>query len=126
MLGFTVYLSPLMTAGFTLFKAVSMSESSRFQYTVRVSARARRVNLCVRPATGLEVVVPMVPAPVSTPMPDGQRDPDARARLYNVTEDPGERFDLAASHPEIVAELTRLRDDHLASLVPVENQLLRR
>lgn len=58
MLGFTVYLSPLMTAGFTLFKAISMSESSRFQYTVRVSARARRVNLCVRPATGLEVVVP--------------------------------------------------------------------
>ena len=49
-----------------------------------------------------------------------------QARLYNVTEDPGERFDLAASHPEIVAELTRLRDDHLASLVPVENQLLRR
>ena len=35
-----------------------MSASSPFEYTVRVSPRARRVNLRIRPATGLEVVVP--------------------------------------------------------------------
>lgn len=35
------------------------TESVRqYKYTVRVSTRAKRVNLCVRPHTGLEVVVP--------------------------------------------------------------------
>ncbi|MDO6461040.1 SprT family zinc-dependent metalloprotease [Granulosicoccaceae sp. 1_MG-2023] len=35
-----------------------MPRSTQFEYTVRVSARARRVNLRVRPESGLEVVVP--------------------------------------------------------------------
>jgi arylsulfatase A-like enzyme len=50
----------------------------------------------------------------------------AQPLLFNVNEDPGERFDLAPRRPEIVAELTRLRDAHQASIVEVENQLLRR
>ena len=45
--------------------------------------------------------------------------------LFDLEEDPGERFDLAASKPEVVEALTRLRDSHSASIVPVENQLIR-
>ena len=46
--------------------------------------------------------------------------------LYNVSEDPSERYDLAASRPDILTEIERRRDAHLASVTPVENQLLRR
>lgn len=43
--------------------------------------------------------------------------------LYNVDEDPGERFDLAAKHPEVVAEIRRIAAEHARTVVPVENQL---
>ena len=46
--------------------------------------------------------------------------------LYNLAEDPSEQFDVAASRPEVVRSIARLRDEHLASRVPVENQLIRR
>ncbi|MDN3686253.1 sulfatase family protein [Cyclobacterium jeungdonense] len=43
--------------------------------------------------------------------------------LYNVNIDPGERFDIAADHPEIIAEIRDVMEAHKASIVPVENQL---
>lgn len=38
---------------------MSSLDISPFQYNVRVSRRAKRVNLCIKPGTGLEVVVPL-------------------------------------------------------------------
>jgi predicted amino acid-binding ACT domain protein len=43
--------------------------------------------------------------------------------LYNVNVDPGERFNIAADHPEIIAEIKEVLAAHQASIVPVENQL---
>lgn len=39
--------------------------------------------------------------------------PDARLELYNLTEDIGERRDLAAEHPDIVARLAKHLSDQL-------------
>lgn len=43
--------------------------------------------------------------------------------LYNVNIDPGERFNIAADHPEIIAEIRAVMEKHKAGIVPVENQL---
>lgn len=43
--------------------------------------------------------------------------------LYNVNIDPGERFNIAADHPEVIAEIREVLAQHKAGLVPVENQL---
>lgn len=43
--------------------------------------------------------------------------------LYHLEHDPSERFDIAAKHPKIVAELTALAEAHRASVEPVEDQL---
>jgi hypothetical protein len=47
-------------------------------------------------------------------------------QLYNLDEDPSERFDLAAKHPEIVAELRRLAETHKKTIVPVKDQIATR
>jgi predicted amino acid-binding ACT domain protein len=43
--------------------------------------------------------------------------------LYNVNIDPGERFNIAADHPEVIAEIRKVLAEHKAGIVPVENQL---
>jgi arylsulfatase A len=43
--------------------------------------------------------------------------------LYNVDEDPGERFDLAARHPEVVTALRARAAAHARTVHPVENQI---
>lgn len=53
---------------------------------------------------------------------DGRTDL-AQPQLYDLESDPGEKFDIAAAHPEIVAELKELARKQAASIVPVENQL---
>jgi arylsulfatase A len=45
--------------------------------------------------------------------------------LYDLGVDPGEKWDVAAKHPEVVADLQALAAAHRASLKPVENQLVR-
>ena len=79
------------------------------------------------------------------PKEDGGRDPLFRTRpgsvmrngkwklhhyfeeddyeLYNLEEDPGERFNIAADHHEVIAEIQEVLAQHKAGLVPVENQL---
>ena len=43
--------------------------------------------------------------------------------LYQLDHDPSEKFDVAAQHPEVVAELRRLAEAHRRSIEAAENQL---
>jgi arylsulfatase A-like enzyme len=40
--------------------------------------------------------------------------------LFNVAEDPGERHNLAAAHPEIVADLVKMAEAHRRTVAPVK------
>ena len=42
--------------------------------------------------------------------------------LFDLPNDPGERFDLAAEHPEVVADIQREVENYLANLVPGKRQ----
>jgi arylsulfatase A-like enzyme len=43
--------------------------------------------------------------------------------LFNLATDPGERYNIAEKHPEIIEEIRKILSNHLATLKPVENQL---
>jgi arylsulfatase A len=47
-------------------------------------------------------------------------------QLYNLDQDPSEKFDLAAKQPELVAELRRIAEEHKTTVVPVKNQIATR
>ncbi len=42
--------------------------------------------------------------------------------LYNVEEDPGEKFDIAAQHPDVIADIKAEVEKHLAGVVPGKPQ----
>lgn len=44
-------------------------------------------------------------------------------RLHNLEEDPSEKYNIAAGHPEVLDEIRKAVEDHLADLVPGEDQL---
>lgn len=46
-------------------------------------------------------------------------------QLYHLDHDPSEQFDVAAAHPEVVAELQREAERHRATVKPVTDQLAR-
>jgi arylsulfatase A len=37
-------------------------------------------------------------------------------QLYNIPADPSERFDVAAEHPDVSAELTKIAEEHRATV----------
>jgi arylsulfatase A-like enzyme len=43
--------------------------------------------------------------------------------LYNLNVDPSEKYDIAANHPEVIAEMKKILEKHQAGIVQVENQL---
>jgi arylsulfatase A len=43
--------------------------------------------------------------------------------LYQLGEDPSERFDVAAKHPDVVAEIRHMVEEHQKTMKPGENQL---
>lgn len=43
--------------------------------------------------------------------------------LFNLNEDPSEKVNIADKHPEVISEIRGILEEHLAGLVPVENQL---
>jgi arylsulfatase A-like enzyme len=43
--------------------------------------------------------------------------------LYNVDEDPGERFDVATRHPDVIAALRARAAQHAKTIEPAENQI---
>jgi arylsulfatase A-like enzyme len=52
--------------------------------------------------------------------------PLAKPELYHLGEDPSEKYDLAAKHPEIVERLAKLGETLQASVKPVPDQLIPR
>jgi arylsulfatase A-like enzyme len=46
--------------------------------------------------------------------------------LYNLENDPSERYDVARLHPDITARLTKVAETHHQSIEPVEDQLAKR
>lgn len=53
------------------------------------------------------------------PKPDAHDPP----LLYHLGHDPGEQFDVAAKHPEVVAELRKVADEHKAGMKPGKPQI---
>jgi arylsulfatase A-like enzyme len=46
--------------------------------------------------------------------------------LYDVNIDPGEKYNIAEDHPEVIAEIRKVLEEHLLTLEEVENQLEKR
>lgn len=46
--------------------------------------------------------------------------------LYNLDIDPSEKWNIAAKHPEVIAEIRRLAEEHKQAIPPVENHLDKR
>ncbi|MBI1389494.1 MAG: sulfatase-like hydrolase/transferase [bacterium] len=46
--------------------------------------------------------------------------------LFNLNVDPGESFNVAGQHPDVIAEIKTVVEQHKATLSPVENQLEKR
>lgn len=62
------------------------------------------------------------------PAGDGSAAASANSnpQLYNLDQDPSEKFDLADRHPEILADLRKLADEHARTVVAVKNQIVTR
>ena len=45
--------------------------------------------------------------------------------LYNLGTDPGEQYNVAEGHPEVIAEIRQVADSHRKAMVPGEPQLKR-
>lgn len=60
--------------------------------------------------------------------PGGARGAAAPAapQLYNLDVDPGERFDIADANPGVLSELRGIAGAHLATVVPVKDQIATR
>jgi hypothetical protein len=43
--------------------------------------------------------------------------------LYNLDQDPEERYDIASDNPEVVAGLRKLAEEHKRGVAPVEDQI---
>ena len=47
-------------------------------------------------------------------------------QLYNLDQDPSEKFDLAEKHPELMTELRAVADEHRKTVIAVKNQIATR
>ncbi len=46
--------------------------------------------------------------------------------LYHLATDPGEKYNVAEEHPEVITEIKNVLAEHQATVKPVENQLVKR
>ncbi|MEQ1851734.1 MAG: sulfatase [Chthoniobacteraceae bacterium] len=51
-------------------------------------------------------------------------EPHVPALLFNLEADPGESFDVAAKHPDVIEKIKAAVEKHKASVKPVKNQLV--
>lgn len=65
--------------------------------------------------------------PITDPMLEIENSPTILEQplLYNVNVDPAEKYNIAEEHPEIVKEIKQVLEEHLKSIVPIENQLIK-
>lgn len=58
----------------------------------------------------------------------GQREAEVHdpPLLFHLGHDPGEQYDIAKQHPDVIEGLRKLKTQHEASVEPVENQLTRK
>jgi len=61
--------------------------------------------------------------PTTGGQPGAPAPPKDTPLLYNLDQDPSEKFDLAAKHPEVLADLRRIADEHEKTVVPVKDQI---
>lgn len=63
--------------------------------------------------------------PITNPMIEITNSPTVLEDplLYNLSLDPGEKYNIAEEHPEIISDIKQELEKHLATLEPVENQL---
>jgi len=47
----------------------------------------------------------------------------ATPELYNLDHDPSEKWDVAAKHPDVIAEIRRIAEAHIQAIPSVQNQL---
>jgi len=47
-------------------------------------------------------------------------------QLYNLDQDPSEKFDVAGKHPELMTELRKVADEHQKTVIAVKNQIATR
>jgi len=59
-------------------------------------------------------------------MPTTDASVSVAPQLYNLDQDPSEKYDLAAKKPEIVADLRKLADEHSKTVATVKNQIATR
>jgi arylsulfatase A-like enzyme len=50
----------------------------------------------------------------------------ATPELYNLDADPSEKWNIAAQHPDVIAEIRRIAEEHKKAIPPVENHLDKR
>jgi arylsulfatase A-like enzyme len=99
----------------TLTKGAPSPREAVFYYNgarlTGVRHRAFKLHLAVAAGSGAPGAAAM-PAPANPGW-----------ELYNLDEDPSEKFNLADKHPEIVRELTAMMEAHQKTVEPFENQI---
>lgn len=55
-----------------------------------------------------------------------QRQEHETPQLYHLEYDPSEQYEVADLHPEVIAQLTTVADEHRRSIESVENELIKR
>jgi len=48
------------------------------------------------------------------------------ARLFNLEQDPSEKYNIADQHPEVIQEIIQIVKEHKKTVKPVEDQLAKR
>ncbi len=63
--------------------------------------------------------------PITNPLVELNNDPTYLEvpLLYNLSIDPSEKFNVADEHPEVIEEIRKMVEEHVAGVVPVTNQL---
>ena len=99
----------------TLTKGAPSPRETIFYYNgarlTGVRYRAFKLHLAVAAGSGAGGAAP-IPAPANPTW-----------ELYNLDEDPSEKFNLAEKRPEIVRELTAMMEAHQKTVEPFENQI---